>query len=260
MRRANLRFLITFACVATVLIVGAHLVHGFQTRRVSSILLLKARESTQQNQLGEAASYYERYISIVPDDTAALGEYGLTLAQIPWASSKSIAVLDQVLRRDPKFPNARRTLARVAVACGRYTDAKAHLDTQLLKEFPEDGELRELRGICQLAERDYKSAAESFQAATNKNPQLLSAYDRWERLLQHPESQQLKEANPDNDALNPQPVPIEQMVANNPKSAQAHFLHGCYSRDYGGRDTAIKDAEKAIELDDQKIEYFLFAA
>jgi tetratricopeptide (TPR) repeat protein len=253
-RKPNLRFLLTFSGVCAILIVGAHFVHGFQARRVSSVLLLKARQHRGQSHFVEAANYYARYLAILPEDTDALGEYGLTLAKLPSARSQAIAKLEQVLRRNPRYPDARRALVQTAVAAGQFSIARAHLEEHLLNEKADDaqlkdGELWELKGVCQAADHEYENAKTSFKDACSIKPDNLQAYLRLAFL----EREHFKDADAADGAVN-------LMIANNPQSAEAYHLRARYWRDYNELNSALADAAKSVELDGQKFDYVLFAA
>ena len=130
MRRPNLRFLSICVAIAAFVIITAHFVHGFQTKRTSKVLLVQARELRDKGNFGEAAGYYQRYVQLAPEDTDALAEYGLALAELPKANTSAIMVLEQVLRRKPDYPDVQRRLATVDLRTGRFSDAHDQLQAR----------------------------------------------------------------------------------------------------------------------------------
>ena len=75
---------------------------------------------------------------------------------------RAFALLEKVLRLDPKRTEIRRRLIPVAIGISRFQDAKVHLE-QLLKESPKDAELLFLLGQCDLGKGDFESAASNFK-------------------------------------------------------------------------------------------------
>lgn len=266
MRRPNLRFLAVSAIVALAVTLTAHIVHGLQTNRTSKVLLIQARQLREKGDLGNAVGYYQRYVQFAPSDTAALAEYGLTLAGLPTAQSSAILVLDQVLRRDPAAPGCRRRLVDLAVETGRFRDAKAHLlgpepeAKQKLKgglpldihclfhQHEQDGELWNLLGQCEEAQGDTAAALESYGRAVQYSPDRWQAFVR--RALLYDRNGQKDEAD----------KAINDMVQQNPNSADAYFARGQYWMKGQQNEKALADAERALSLNDTNMNCCLFAA
>ncbi len=205
--------------------------------------------TAQKNDLAAAAGYYQRYVHFAPDDTEALAEFGFTLADLSRSKTNAILVLEQVLRRDPKYPGVRRRLVELDLKSNRYADAKVHLQNYLLKEQPEDGQLWFQLGQCQEGDQTYDVALESYRQAIQCKPDMWEAYLRravvLRRHLERP------------DAADKE---MDSMVEQNAKLPEVYHARSQYWLEYNQLEKAMADAEKAIALNDQNTTYLLFAA
>jgi cellulose synthase operon protein C len=247
MRKPNTRFLAFWFLAAILLAVTAHFVHAYQTKRNSGILLEKARQLKQDGKFGDAVAYYGRYVRLTPQDTDGLAEYGIALSEHTNAHGQALLILEQVLRREPNYPNARRKLVNSAMASGHFTDAAVHLRDHLLKSDPKDGELWNLLGQCQEAEKQNERAVESYERAITNSPTHWEHYVRQALVLREGLKQPTQA-----DGI------MDKMIASNPKSAAAYHARGRYHADYGDPAKALADAKQSIELDEKEVVYLLF--
>lgn len=192
----------------------------------------------------EAEKNYSWYVRLRRGDTDVLEKLGLLQAELSqmtldngprdtpaekevtranagrWlqmATSTLLSALRQ--ERSSDRTAARRKLVDIYYSnYGRYSDAVTHL-TALLEKSPDDGELWELLGSCQMALRENDKAAESFQRAISVAPDRANSYTQLARLLA-------------NANLLNRPAEADQwmrkLLEANPESFQAHVAYGRY--------------------------------
>ena len=158
-------------------------------------------------------------------------------------------MLEQVLRRDPNYPDARRRLVELDLKAGRFADAKLHLQNYLLKENPKDGQLWYQLAQCQESDQTFDVAIENYKHAIEYKPDLWEAYLRialvQRKHLEHPEQAD---------------TTMNDMVEHNAALPEAYYARAQYWLEYGQPEKAMADAEKAVTLNDQNVLYLLFAA
>ncbi len=247
MKRLNLRFV-------AILIVGlilsgtaVHVLHGFQLNRHARHFLEHARQARADGEMVRAASDYERYCDLAPWDVEARAEYGLLLADLSRYDA-ALKTLEAVVRLDPNRLDARRCLVEIEMGIRRFSDAREHLE-RMLEASPGDGELWELLGACQFATEQYEAAALSLRLSVESSPDRLQAYWVLADLLRN----QLKETEEADQWMC-------DMVASNPKSAEAQCLRGEYLRQLGDIDDALNHARRALELQRDDLNALLLAS
>jgi tetratricopeptide (TPR) repeat protein len=236
MRRLNIRLIGVLALVMVIFGAAVHWLHGYQVRRNAHVFLREAERAKEAKKFGDAVRNFQWYVELVPNDVAVLWEFGALLADLP-AYEPAYATLERVLRLDPSRTNARRRLVAVAIELGRYRDAREHLERNLLKAAPADGELLTLLGICQEAATQFADAAQSYRAAIHSSPERLATYLRLAELLRR----RLEKADEADQRM-------AAMVDANPKSAEAHVMYGRYLRTGNKPDQAMDQAQKALAL------------
>ena len=117
-------------------------------------------------QLELAASRFQQYIKLVPEDSGAQVEYAQFLADHNAARDAAV-ILENVLRAEPNRDDLRRRLVVLEMGIGRWTDARAHL-SRLLANPPGDAALWDLLGTCQAADGELGSAADSLQKSISR--------------------------------------------------------------------------------------------
>ena len=247
MKTLNVRFLAILLVSAFVLVVGIVGVHYFQVRRHASFFLDKAVEANAKEDLrerGEAVTYFRRYLALLPKETDARADLGMLLADLGMFEA-SFRTLEQVLREDATRADARRRLIDMAMAARMFGHARDHLKV-LLAADPNNAELLELVGQCQVSTGELDAAERTFAAAIKADPTRLESYTALARLLRQRMSpgqtfeKKDAERNPD--------TWINKMVEANPKTTKAYLLRGEYWRRAGKAAEAEKDVAKALEL------------
>jgi len=253
-RTLNIKLTAILIVVVIVSCVGVHLLHGYQIRRNAYVFLDAAeRDQERAEQAGkekkplqEQKAYLDEiknlgwYVRLMPDDVDTMERLGLLLAnraQDNRMFSMAFGTLERVLRLDPERQKSRRRLVDMALMIRRYQDAKEHLQEFLLKQSPDDAELWELLGRCYAETGEYEKAVEQFKKAIEFTPSRVEVYPRLAGVLRY-HSARPKEAD----------QWMEKLVENNPKSAQAHFLHGSYLKSIDSDDKAMKEAMIALSL------------
>ncbi len=259
-RKLHVVRLLWLAAGLTVFSIGTHFLHGYQVQRNAGRLLEQATHAEETGQLHEAAEYLGRYLGLAPDDSAALTRFSLLLAKLahtPQARLRASFTLEQALRRDPEQREVRRKLVDLAFDLHRYDDAREHL-LILMQTAPADAGLLRQMGRCEEARGQYAAAAGWYGRAIRQQPHEVESYDRLARLLRHrlgqPEQGDQK---------------MEDLVAANEGSVQAHLARARYYRevsteDEAARATALKRAAEAIDralaLAPQDVDVLLEAA
>ena len=143
---------------------------------------------------------------------------------------------EKSLRADPQQRQLRRDQVFLAIAFGRFDDARHHIEF-LLQESPGDGELTFLLGICDENDHSYEEAVRQYQLAIAQGHTPIPVFARVAGLLQYRLEQ--KEAA---DAI------LDAMVTANPQEHEAWVIRA-YSRQQDGRySEAMQDARQAEEL------------
>src|SRR5690606_33801539 len=176
-------------------------------------------------------------------------------------------LLGQALRREPDNQEWRRRSVELAVALGRYSDAKSDLENSLLKSAPNDAELLAQLGVCRAALDDYSGAVQAFESAIKSSPDTIDNYALLaellrSRLMDVPKAEKT----------------LDRMVENNRDDYRVYLVRGQWyltsarssdetgvrSLKAGDKSEAIArarmDAERAVELKPQASETALFAA
>jgi len=236
MRRLNLRFVIVLLICGLAVGAGGYWLHTMQSHRHAALFLEQARQAKEDEKPQEAVGLLGRYLELAPDDTGALAELGLLLADLS-QYRRAYTTLEKVLRHDPERTDVRRRLVEVAITLRRYSDARLHLEKYLLETSPGDPDLLESLARCQAAAGDYALAAESLELVIQNAPERVDVYRHLAELLRR----RLDRAE-DADRV------MDELVAVNPDSARAYVQRGGYLRALGRFEEAWQAAEKALEL------------
>ncbi|MDY0169825.1 MAG: tetratricopeptide repeat protein [Thermoguttaceae bacterium] len=253
MKTLNFRLLAILLVSGVVLGGAVYLLHRYQVRRNADVFLHEARRALQEaeaiedvegaeadrkkDRLQHAVRNYVWFVRLRPNDVDALEELGglqMDVLQYPQA----LGTLERVVRLDPSRSDARRKLVDITMAFGRFEDAKTHLQQFLLKEDPDNAELLELVGVCQLMDGDNKEAVKTLEAAIERNPAQLQAYRYLAIALRFRLNveQQADEW-------------IRRMIQANPGSLDARLLAANYFQTVGAYDEAAEHAGRALKVD-----------
>ena len=274
MRTLNIRFAAVLLVIAIVFGGGGYLLHGYQVERNAYVFLEQAdiaeteaekadeegNNWLKQKMMREAVQNLSWYVRLMPDEVAVGERLGLLYAD--WALDKDTddddrgfllgkawGNLDRVVAMDESLEKARRKLVEIAIIYGRHQNAKEHLQMSLLQHHPDDAELWEQLGICQIRMGEAEKARDSLKKAVECGPDRVSAYMQLAILLRSKFSQ------PDEaDQL------MDKLVETNPDSAQAHYLRAQYMVKSGRLDDAMKEVSAALELDPKDVETLFLAA
>ena len=246
MKRLNLKFLIILIAVAVLLGVGAFGAYKIQRKRSVAALLVEAKAAEKAGDRARADGLYAHYLGFRPDDSATMADYGLMLAtgaDSPAARGKALAVLEQVLRRDPSRSDVRREIIRIAMdrTVQLYPQALEQIDA-LLKTSPDDGKLEFQAGQCLEGQRNYQEAADRYAKATTLAPTLIEGYTLQAALLR---ARLDKPAEADKV--------LDKMVELNPKSFQAYLERGNQRR-LARSKGADEDIARALELAPKEVD------
>jgi cellulose synthase operon protein C len=229
MRRLNGKlFLILLASVT----VGGALVHGlhaYQVHRHSGMFLQAAQRAQDAGHFEESAENLRRFLLLSPGDADVTGRLAKLLFDHRQDRQAQL-LYTQVVHQQPSNDEARRRLVDASLRLGAYQDAKYHLDNFLLKSHKEEGELYLQLGTCQQALGDYVGAQKSYEKAIQFAPDHVAAYSRLAFLL----VDRLENGTGAKKQL-------QDMVARNPKSAEAYLLRAAFLQAHAG-DTVVQTA------------------
>lgn len=241
MRTLNVRLAIMLLIVGVVLGGGVHLLHYTQVRRQATSLLAAADRAREETKYRVAIDYLNSYLALVPQDIETRQKLGFWLAETGQFGA-AYGVLEEVLRAKEEAQEeqyrseTRRKLVDIALAIRRWPDAEVHL-RYLLQETPEDAELLDLLGQCQVALGRDRAAVDTFRHALRLAPGQVDSYPRLAWVLRN-RLEQAKNAD----------KVMEQMVKLNPRSAKANLHLGHYFYGLAQFDDAIKQAKRVLEL------------
>jgi len=259
MRTLNIRLLVILIVSGALLVTGVYFLREWQVHRNAGFFLEEAQQAQQQaeeiddeeeraDKLKDAAQSLAWYVRYEPDDVDARAELGLLQFELGDFQGAH-RTLEDVVRRDPDQREARRKLVELAMAFRRFGDAREHLEDHLLKQEPDDPQLWDQLGRCQLVSDQPNEAVKSFRKAIQLDPATLQAY----RFLAFTLQRELEQ--PENaDGV------IKEMVTNNPESLEAWVLAGNYYRETRNFEEAAKCAAKALELDEDARDALWLAA
>jgi cellulose synthase operon protein C len=232
-RRLNVRFALILLLVTGALTAAGYFLHEFQVGRNASAFLQEARQAEDNGELKKAVLGYQRYLGFKPKDADASVRYALLLER----GDKDLKnrrdaydALQKAHRLAPDNSEVRRKLAVVGLYFGRFSEARDLLDS-LLKDAPDDAELEYLRGSCGEGLGAYHEAIEYYGRAKGHDPHRLPAYLGMARVYRG-RLKKDKEA----DEI------VQQMVAENPDSTEAHLQRASYAKTYN---VAILDQVRA---------------
>jgi tetratricopeptide (TPR) repeat protein len=210
--RINFRFLGILILVVAVLSAAAFGLHRLQSARSSKIILAQARTAQEAGKTAEALRHYRKYCSLVSGDAEADAEYGNLLADVGLYQDAFFR-LEEVLRKSPDNSDSRKRLVEVALEMDRGSDAKSHLEEQLLPKDPENAELLWLLGRAERQLSRDQQAFVSFQKAVSLNTKDFRFADSLSDLL----TSRLGKPQEAEQVLN-------RLVEQSPESAEARFV------------------------------------
>ena len=237
---------------------GIHLLHGFQSRRLASTLLLRAEKAVAEGRTDRAEDYFGRYLAQRPADAEAVVRYAELRDGRARTGDDRAAVLllyERAVRLTPGRSAIRRRLAELLVAGGRFSDARVHAEA-LASAAPGDAGLALLLGRCEEGTGRFREAAAAYRRATSMGPGQVEAFTLLANLLR------TRLGDPAGaDAAMDARGEKAGVVANNPRSADAYLARARYREVYAvpGVDPAA-DVARALELAPDRADVRLAAA
>ncbi|MHB1423267.1 MAG: tetratricopeptide repeat protein [Gemmataceae bacterium] len=259
MRKLNTTLLLGLF-LGTVVCTGAVFgVHQFQYGRIADSLLWQARRAEEQGQVRRQARYLQRYLEFNRKDLkekARLAKLwiGEEFADSPRERGKAVRMLDDVLAQGDDQPELRRLLVKAALEVNQYKMARNHLEKLLTRDFLNDppepggappssppapggeeggaerGEIFGYAGQLLEAENQPEKALPCYRLAKRNAPHIESNYLNLAQLLRKQDrldSRQNKANQREADQT------IDELVKNNPLSAEAYLTRWRYRRDFG---------------------------
>jgi tetratricopeptide (TPR) repeat protein len=179
--RLNVRLL---ACTLVALIlvaVGGYFLHAFQVKRNAGSLRDLADKDREAGNLELAAAKLKQYVGLVPTDSDALVELADVLEQMPNKSPRDqftvLELYDKAVRLAPDRDEFRLKAVEKAMALGRWSDAKIHIE-KLLEKPSTDARMYDWRGQCYEAEGNFSDAKDSYRKAIYVDPEFVDLYYR----------------------------------------------------------------------------------
>lgn len=236
---------------------GAYALWLFQLERNAGTLLERAHVAQEEGKIRDATSNYRQYLALRPDDQEARLEYATAyanIADLEDATVKELLLLVQVLEslvRDmPEQKDLQKKLVELYNRFQRPQDAVDHLGL-MIDRYPDDIELKTLRVKSLVRANDFPTATaygfkligydkgtDSFDSSNAEAPHETPVYAELGQLVR------IESKDPElADRI------MEQMIKENPDSAQAYLVRGLYRVRFDMEDEGDKDILKALNLD-----------
>lgn len=274
MRRLNLKFLLVLAASLCAVVLSVHLLHAFNVRSSTKIVLGKAEDARKQGDLRGAMRYYAEYLRQIPSDYEAKASQALVAAEVTKqkdvrASDVVLAdnLLEQALRQDELRDrrDLRRKLIDIQILRGRPDEARKNID-RLADPKKADPELDFLYARCAYATSFFDPAIARLEKLTGYDPRTKKfeakkamAADNIEAymllaIIRRENKKLFAEAN----------ACVDAMVAANPKSAKALIQRSAFQMRYtqdGTQkenrqrfETAKEDLRKALLMEPKNVD------
>jgi tetratricopeptide (TPR) repeat protein len=252
-RTLNIKFAVYLFSPAILCAAGVHFLHEFQVNRNATAFRDRGNRAREAGKPDQAIEYLGRYLALRPRDTESLAEYALLVEEQAKSHNDRMRVfllLDQVLRSDPSRADVRRKLVQVAMRLNRFLEAKDNLK-DLRRTSPEDGELEELLGQCELARGEYREARGSFERACRLAPERIDSYVLLATLLrQHPD-EVLGKKEKAAGLVKLADAGVDAMVAANKGDFRAYVARAGYRRRFApatDSTAALQAAEQDLDM------------
>jgi tetratricopeptide (TPR) repeat protein len=235
-RRVNGKLLIGLIVTIVLLGTGVHFLHAYQIKRQAGVLYRQALRAEEEGRSADVAKYLDTYVRLEPTDTDALEKLGLALvkeAKSPRELLFAYGRLEQVVRQDPQRHEIRRQIGEIGIRIGYFRSVVGHLET-LHRQFPNDGEVAYLLGVCYENLKQEARAREQYEAAIEKAPSRIPAYVALARLLR--KGGQTDQAT----------GIMNRLVQANPKSHEAYLERALYRKQVGDITGAAADVNWAL--------------
>ncbi len=229
---------------------------SYQINRNAGVLRADAEKAVEEGDYRQAVRYYANYVSVRRDDKPARIKLAEAYADLteqddvaPEELGAALVVLENTVREQPDATALRQRLAEFYFRINRLQDAMAHLDILIEKE-PDNVDLQVLRA-------QYLNRAREFDKAIEQSFKLVGydsetdTFDAEKALAPHEvpiyTSLAISLRRNREDAALADRV-MDQLIAVNPDSAEAHLQLGQYLIGYDKAEAGNAEIQKAYEL------------
>lgn len=233
------RYVLKVAAVVAVLAAVVVVAHHVQAGAQPDAILRRADKAKEANDAAAEAKFLNMYLAARPDDRDARERFGrlmLGLARTRTEQSEAFLTLEDVLRQAPDRDELRRFMADQAASPRyRFYPQAGRQYAELIKKHKDDAGLEVAYARCLTAEGKFAEAADHYQEAARKQPDLVDAYAGQAALLR------LRLAKPE-DADRA----VAGMLAANPQNPKALLAVAQYWRTFGGRRQPAAAVARAV--------------
>jgi tetratricopeptide (TPR) repeat protein len=253
--RVNYRLLIGLAVGLLVAMGASYFLWGFQIDRNATRLLDKAKVAEADDDVEQAYKSLDQFLKLRPKDKEARVRLGKAAVKFIKLDDVEVekqrdayqALVYSVTNTDD--PELRRELIDLQVQSGAFDFALQNID-QLLEEGKADAKVKAMKAQCLFQtkkEREgaawaarmigYDQSAKKFDPAKAEAPNEPLSYALLAQFMYA------------NDKADEAKVVLEQMIAANPESREAHVLHYQFLKTLGENDAALAALYKAYQLE-----------
>ena len=277
MRRLNVKLAAWLVCIVLTLVVGVHLLHGYQLSRNADFLRLQAEKAEDEGNVKEAIKQYNQYLKYRDDAEgySSLATLVVGAAKDADASRqdkiRAYNILEEAIRRHPDLEDVRRSLIDYTMAMRRFDEALSHIQ-YLIEDSVKDPSLDLKAAQCFVQTGDDDSAFKrlngvvgfdrdlgQFKPEAEPGAKEVGAFELLADLLR--KKGEIARAD----------EVMKQAVIYNPELAIAHLARAMYLfRTTGVQQTdeelearqveAKGELDRAIELDRDHVDVMLAAS
>jgi tetratricopeptide (TPR) repeat protein len=266
MRHLNVKLALCLVGITLALVVGVHLLHGYQLDRNADILRIQAEAAQKAGNTKEAVKQYSQYLKYRDDPAgySALAALVVTTAKDAGATGRdkiqAYNTLEEAIRRHPDLVDVRRRLIEYTMLMHRWTETLEHI-AYLAESGNKTPDLDLKMAQCHMGNGEESSSISKlyeivgFDEKTEQfkpDPPGAKEVEAFELLAQ---VLRRKTGNLDRaDAV------MAQLVALNPDSAQAHLARASYLAATERPQDAKAEFDRAFELGPDDIEVLVAVA
>jgi len=256
--RVNYHLLIGLI-IATLVMAGvAFGVHHFQLDRNAGILIESAEAAQKEGDLRLAASEYENYLSIRPDDDEVrlkLAHLRVDITELPVKEQEdlplAVTYLEEIVRQMPEEKELQKRVVKMYGDNGGVQQALDHL-SRMVEKFPDDPDLQVEQFNYLLAARKfdgpdgalakgkkligYDDKEDEFDAKSAVAPNTAPVYASVASLLRMEDQSELADRV------------MDRLVEVNPELPSAYLQRGLYLVGVGEPSRGQQDINKAYNL------------
>lgn len=213
--------------------------HKYQLSRTADRLLIQARAAQAEGRQKEAASLFEQYSGLRPEDRAPKADYAAALDATltsPRGRKRVFLTYEDALRHAPERDDLRRHLVTVALEIGRLPDASEHL-ARLKEGGLDDGWYWLQMARLHDAQAQYSQAADACETSLRRDASQLGGLELLARIYRT----RLDQAEASDRIL-------ELMVERDPKDGRAWATRARLRVEFREPQRALEDFEQATRL------------